>query len=197
MKGDIDKIRMENIIDMAVLFSGMIRVLKKGSKDRIVEKIKDSINEFFNLSGKKDYIKKHENLCMKIIEDKKIKTAKGDDSLSWGQSAKIVDITMKVIFYYCKLPSEEYALKILPWLNGPIDSKILRYIKHQIKEGHLKKYENIYYEKIAEIQSLKDIDKQKYRLLQKIFLDCKERGNENMSLIEYEEIIWWNLKKKN
>jgi|GEM_PF-503865 len=204
MKERSHEIKMESIIDMAALYSGMARVFEKGSMDKIRNEIGKRINEFFNLKSKEEYIKKHEEFCNWFIKNVKVARRKDEKEgknkstyASWGQAAKVMDMVMKVIFYYCKLPSEEYASKIMPWLNGAIDGKILNYLKKQLKGGHLKKYREEYYPKISNIYGIKDIGKHEYKLLQDLLnLDCKETGNGDMLLIQYEDFIWRKLRRE-
>jgi len=200
---EIEKIKIESIIDMAVSFSAMTRVFEKGSAGTIRKEIVRRIDGFLGLNSKEEYDKKHDDFCEWFT--KNIKTAernkdgtiiKRSQCSSWGQAAKVIDIVMKVFFYYCRLPSDSYASKIIPCLNGAIDSKIIGYLKKEIKEGHLMEYKEAYYPRISKISNIGKIDKkEKYYMLQKLFrLDLEKSGNKGISLVEYEDVTWRKLR---
>ena len=63
MKEKAEKVKIQNIIDMAVSFSTMGRVFEKGSTDKIKAKLENCIEEFLNLSTKEEYHEKHKEFC--------------------------------------------------------------------------------------------------------------------------------------
>lgn len=134
MKTEAEKIKQCNIIDVAVSFSAIGRIFKRGSTEKIRKKLYECIDEFFDVRSEEEYCKKHKEFCEWITENimtsrRKGKLTKASKKASWGQAAKMIDITLKVCIYYCKLPSPSVSSKIVPWLNGGIDTTILKNLK--------------------------------------------------------------------
>jgi hypothetical protein len=172
MKTEVKVARIRNIIGMAWDFTGMQRVFEKKSGPlvcNLLEKLLDEIEvDPSNFS--------HEKLCRQI--QKKIKTTHGKEP-SYGQAAKVVDIAMKVLVCYCRLPNERVAQIVAPKLHGAIDTVILKRIKKEYKVARgiftISRIKKVVY---AEIQSL-----------------LKEKANQKgCSPIEYDDWLWRKLK---
>jgi hypothetical protein len=132
MKTRAEEAKQRNIIDMAISFSAMGRIFGKGSTDKMRKKLYEYIDEFFNAQSKEQYNKKHREFCKWMTENitrskKEGKAANPSKKASWGQAAKVIDIALKVCIYYCNLPSPPASSRIVPWLNGGIDTALLRY----------------------------------------------------------------------
>ncbi len=187
MKEDVEKAKIENIIDMALTFSAMKRVFEKKSTKKIKQKLNVCIDEFMSVNSKEEYIEMHKKFCMwftkniKTAERKKGGKIKRPQPASYGQAAKIIDVVLKVCIYYCELPSD--PSKIMPWLNCPIDSNIIDSLK---KDKHLKTTE------ISQIKKIKDIDERKYEYLQKIIR--KKSSKMRVCSIVYDDIIRRKIK---
>jgi len=172
MKTEVEVARMRNIIGMAWDFTGMQRVFEKKSGplvcnllEKLLEEIEVDPSNFL-----------HGKLCRQIQSS--IKTTLGKVP-SYGQAAKVVDIAMKVIVGYCRLPNERIAQIVAPNLHGAIDTPILKRIKEEYKVARgiftISRIDEVVY---AEIQS---------RL--------KERANQmRCSPIEYDDWLWRKLK---
>jgi hypothetical protein len=174
-----------NIIDMAVSFSSMARVFKEGSIDDIEKKLYVDIKKFYSIKSKHEFNERHKNFCLwftrTILTSKKKKN--NSNHTSFGQAAKVLDIVLKVYFYYCHLPSKETSSRIIPWLNGAIDTKILEKIKSKSNKSFP-----------AGVKSIADIDKETYEKLQEIIND---KSNKSKKLpVEYEDALWRKLNKK-
>lgn len=192
MKKNAITIKIQNIIDMAVSFTAMGRVFEKGSTKKIVEKLNKCIEEFFNLQTTEEYYKKHQEFCewfmlnVKTAEKKKNgKIIKNSQNASWGQSAKVIDIVLKVCIYYCHLPSCEVSSKIIPLLNGAIDTQILNELK--------KKYNSPI---IADTHTIENIDKVKYEELQnEIRSDIGESYSGGICPVQWDDIKFRELNR--
>lgn len=192
MKEKAEKAKLKNIIELAISFSAMARVFEKGSTEKIEAKLHNCIEEFLSLSTEEEYHEKHEEFCewftrnIKTAERKKDgKIIKKSQYTSWGHAAKVIDVALKVCLYYCNLPSAEVSSKIIPWLNGAIDTALLNYLKEP--DSPLI---------ISQTYTLEDIDKIKYEELQKMIrTDIKKSSNGEISPVQYDDIKWRELNR--
>ncbi|MCK4386216.1 MAG: hypothetical protein KAW52_08140 [candidate division Zixibacteria bacterium] len=192
MKEKAEKVKIQNIIDMAISFTAMGRVFEKGSTKKIKAKLNNCIKDFFNLSTKEKYYEKHKEFCEWFMTNIKTAERKKDERIikrsqyaSWGQAAKIIDIVLKVCIYYCNLPSAEVSSKITPWLNGAIDSHIL--------EDFKKRYSSPL---ISQASTIEDIDEATYRKLQEMIrTNIKESFNDEILPVQYDDIKWRELNR--
>ncbi len=176
----IEKIKTKNIIDMGMTFSAMGRVFEKGSTKEIKDNLQGLLlGDFSDLNTKDGYKEIHETFCEWLTNN--IKTARGDTrNASWGHAAKVIDVVLKVCIYYCELPSKEESRKILPELNGAIDTSILGYLK--------KEYNN---QKISKITSLKEINREKYEILQEMIRkDIKQNHDGDIYPVQWDDKKW-------
>jgi len=187
-----EQAKLKNIIDMALSFSAMGRVFEKGSTEKIKAKLENCIEDFFSLSTEEEYHKKHREFCewftrnIKTAERKKGgRIIKRSQYASWGQAAKVIDIVLKVCIYYCNLPSAEVSSKVVPWLNGAIDTPILGDLK--------KRYSSPI---ISQISTIEDIDKIAYEELQKMIrTDIEESFSEEIFPVQYDDIKWREVNR--
>jgi len=108
---EVERLRFENIVDMGLAFSAMMRVFEKGAKKELHNRMVNKIAErLFNLSSREEFNKVHTEFCewgtrnIRQAERKgKIITKEGSPA-SYGQIAKTLDVTLKVVVYYCHLP---------------------------------------------------------------------------------------------
>ena len=162
----------------------MGRLFKKGSRDKIKKKLYRQIETRFTLSNQNEFKREHNKFCEWFINN--IQLAKKSEQASYGHAAKVLDIVLKVCFYYCRLPDEKTATKIIPWLNTPIDTALLSDIKKRFQTDEL-----------AKTQSIKHIDREKYCLLQKfVRADIKKSLDERLKPVMYDDIKWRKLHKK-
>ena len=192
MKEIAEKAKRQNIIEMAVSFTAMGRVFEKGATEKIKAKLNCCIENFFNLTTEEEYKEKHKEFCEWFTRN--IKTAerrkdgriiKRSQYASWGQAAKVIDIVLKVCIYYCNLPSANVSSRILPWLNGAIDTRILNDFKKRYKSPL-----------ILQTFNIEDIDKERYEELQKIIrTDIQESFNGEIFPVQYDDIKWRELNR--
>lgn len=134
--GKANKAKIENIIDMAVRFSAMMRVFEDGSADKIKDRLESILPEIASAGSERDFRDRHHSFCQWFAQN--VKTAerkkrgsivKGSVFASYGQGAKVLDIVLKVFVYYCQLPDPETANRTRKWLNAAIDTKMLGYLR--------------------------------------------------------------------
>lgn len=177
---------------MAVSFSAMARVFEKGSAEKIKVRLNETVEDFFSLTSSEEYYKKHDNFCswftgnIKTAERwKNGKLIKESHFASWGQAAKVLDIALKVCIYYCNLPSVEDSSRILPWLNGAIDTPIMENLKMRYSAAIL-----------SETNTIESIDRQIYGQLQKLIReDIRKSFNNEIFAVQYDDIKWRELNR--
>src|SRR4030042_1467258 len=109
---------------MAIRFSVMGRVFKPGSLRLISRKLEKTLGRF----GKEDFDELHSSFCRWFM--KTIETTSGCRP-SYGQAAKVLDVALKVIVYYCRLPQASIAAKLVPRLHSPVDTPLMLYLKRK------------------------------------------------------------------
>jgi len=166
--------KTKNIIDMAISFTGMTRVFKPKSS----EKIRQKLMETLGLLDKEDYEKLHSEFCDWLINN--ITTASGSPP-SYGQAAKIFDIAMKVIVSYCHLPEFSVASRIKPHLHCAVDTKIMLELKRDYHFG-------------KGLFTLSQVKKRHYDEFQ----NClnSEAKKANRSAVDYDDILWRKLNRE-
>lgn len=188
MKENAEEIRIQNIIEMAVMFSAMGRVFEKGSIEKINKRLSEDIKAFLNLTNMGEYKEKHKEFCQWFTKNIKTAERKKDGQISkephpasWGHAAKIIDIVLKVCIYYCNLPTIEASSKILPWLNGAIDTAIMNHLKKEYCPN-------------LQIATLADIDEENYNTLQEKICEAIEKEQIGEYPVQYDDITWRKLK---
>jgi hypothetical protein len=193
MKETTEKAKIQNIIEMAFTFSAMTRVFEKGSNKKITAKLAEVIREIFSLNSKEEYDEKHKVFCEWFV--KNIKTAerrkkdgriiKESQYASWGQGAKVVDVVLKVCIYYCNLPSNEVSRKIIPWLNGAVDTKMIKELKRRYPHPVL-----------SQTCTIEDVDNTKYKKLQRLLrVDIRESFSDEIFPVQWDDIMWRALNR--
>jgi hypothetical protein len=127
--------------------------------------------------GKEDYEEVHSSFCGWFMRT--IKTTSGSRP-SYGQAAKVLDVALKVIVYYCYMPQASIAAKLVPRLHSPIDTPIMLYLKRKYYVG-------------KGLFTLSHINEDAYKQLQSFLKrEAKEAG---CSAIEYDDTLWRRLNR--
>ena len=181
----------ENIIDMALTFTAMMRLFERNSKPRIAKKLSELFGNLDTTTSHEQYKSIHHEFCLWFA--KSIQTAektfkngrtKSKQLASYGQAAKILDISIKVFVYYCGQPNPTTAENLIPFLNGAIDNPILAYLKT--------KYPNT---KITS-STIEQINESAYRDLQKLIaLDVLKSFDNEIYPVQYDDILWNKLNR--
>ena len=183
-----EKAKKQNIIDMAVGFTAMMPLFQECSVDLIKEKLADLFEGLDRIDSDQDFFQIHENFCRWFVHT--IKSAKTEELPSYGHAAKVLDLTLKVYIYYCKMPSPAKAESLMPRLNGAIDTPILRYL--------FKKLENMYGKSSTPhyLWTIKMIAKEDYDLLQKVLRqDIRDSFDDNIVPVQYDDIMGRRLNR--
>jgi hypothetical protein len=183
----------ENIIDMGVTFAAMIRLFAKGSKEEIVKMLSECFEKLPNIESHENYAELHESFCAKFVEKintapKRLKNGKTKPSspVSFGQAAKVLDIVIKVYVHYSNLPNDSVSKKVKPFLYGPIDNQILKYLKNKYSPSGIS------------ATTIGSVDGEQYRKLQKLIKkDIQARFSGKIVSVEFDDILWKEQNRQN
>lgn len=184
-------VKRKNVIDMAITFTAMIRVFEKGSKKRIVERLRHTFEKLEGVPNAKEYRSIHDSFCVWFTNDictaerkKNGRIIKRSGPASYGQAAKILDISMKVYVYYCSQPTQEISKQIIPFLNGAVDTPILNHLK------------SLYPAEAIKADTIESVDKETYNRLQaSLSWDIATRFDNKIYPVQYDDIMWNQLNR--
>lgn len=185
-------IKHKCIIEMALLFTSMIRLFEKGSKPKIANKLISDLPKLIDIESRDDFDTFHEGFCdwftgniytaSKVLKNK---VSQKSHITFYGHAAKLLDVTLKVYVYYCRLPDDSTSLKILPFLNCAIDNPILNHLKKNFPEDEIT------------INSVEKIDKIIYKTLQsQVRRDIKKRFNDEIIPAQYDDVMWYLFNRE-
>lgn len=187
------KAMRQNIIEMALDFTGMTRIFAKGSNPRILEKLDDVFGRFESIVDQADYDQIHSDFCNWFtqniqVAEKKLKksqkTIRARKS-SYGQAAKVLDIAAKVYVYYCALPPPEAVGRLLPLLHGGLDNQIVKHLVKKFPEGEIKS------------ESLEDVDHNKYQQLQALVRrEIQNDFQSSIHPVQHDDIFFRELNRR-
>jgi hypothetical protein len=187
---DFEGAKRKNIIEMALDFTGMMRIFSKRSKAKIRMKLEELFSQLTDIRTGNDYQALHQSFCEWFIlqipnAEKRLKNGKVQPSRpsSYGQAAKVLDIAIKVYVYYCALPSLEIAQRIVPFLNGAVDTPILNHLKTvRCAIGSIR------------ATTIQGIDQSTYLELQSLLL--AKSGDHHMHPVQYDDVLWRQLNRE-
>jgi hypothetical protein len=129
---EVQEARSENIIEIALDFSGMLRVFEEGSNVKIIPKLRELFKQLDSINEKAAYDSAHAEFCNWFVANirtaqKKLKSGgiKASGACSYGHGAKVLDIAAKVYVYYSGQPSTEIAGNLLPMLHCALDTPMM------------------------------------------------------------------------
>lgn len=141
------------------------RVLEKGGVKKFQKMMLQLVDELPQVHSQHDFDNVHDKYTKEVI--KTLKTSK-TTSVSYGQAQKPINVFLKIYVDWARKPNEKIRSKLLPFLNVPLDSILMKTIK--------KKYQNWYKTTIEPLQksraqefSLSKIDQNIYMEWQNFF----------------------------
>jgi len=167
----------------------MMRVFEEGSKEKLYNRIVDQTAEkIFNSSSREKFTRIHTTFCewgirnIRQAERKrkgKIITKKGSPA-SYGQIAKTLDVTLKVVVYYCHLPDCKKFENICQWLNAAVDTAMMGNLKRNFP-SQTKRWPH----------SLKEVDKPSYKRIQQLVRkSIKQEHKSRITCPQWDDIHW-------
>lgn len=186
---DIEGMKRKNIIEMALVYTAMIRIFSKGSKAKIEAKLEELFSHLVDVTNRDEYESFHRAFCEWFTRE--VPTAEKNLSnggvqpsqhSSYGQAAKVLDIAIKVYVYYCGEPTQEIAQRVVPLLHGAIDTPILMHLKK--RTGAIS---------ITSATTIKGIDSRVYQDLQSRILS--ESHSASLHPVQFEDVLWRQLNR--
>jgi hypothetical protein len=187
-----EDVKKSNIIDMALMFSAMIRLFAKGSKERIAQKLWDLNSELPAINTADDYENFHKEFCHWFCREihtaeKTLKNGKTKPSqpASYGQAAKVLDVAFKVYVYYCSQPSSDVAARIGAFLHGAMDTAMMKYLTQKFPETPVRS------------TTVEQVDEKTYAVLKGLVArDIKERFHDEILPVQWDDIVWRGLNRE-
>lgn len=119
--------RLHNVIDMGLDFSAMIRLFQKKSKEKLWAEILASVQRVFEAESEAEFKRIHSDFCHQARGE--IRLAKKNKLAEYGQIAKTLDVALKVIVYYSRLPNNTKSAQISKWLNAAVDTRMMAMLR--------------------------------------------------------------------
>jgi hypothetical protein len=173
--------RDENIIEIALDFSGMLRVFEKGSNLKIIPKLREFFKRLDSINDKAAFDSTHVGFCNWFTQNirtatKKLKSGEIRPSVecSYGHGAKVIDIAAKVYVYYCEQPSAEVARRVVPMLHCALDTPMMLLLD-------------------TAKTTIQEVDQQEYEQLQ-VLVSSKIVG-QGIYAVQYDDIMWRRLQR--
>lgn len=104
--------------------ASIARILEKGGVGKFEELAWDGIQELGKIATMKDFDTFHDVFVDKVLEA--IKTNKGE-KLSYGDAQKPVNVFLKEYVYRAKLPEQQLAMRLVPYLHVPLDKNMMEF----------------------------------------------------------------------
>ena len=185
---DVERTRRKNIIEMAVGFTAMTRIFSGGSKAKIAAKLEELFSTLAEIHSREDYGARHRTFCEWFAREirtaeKTMKNGKVHPSQpsSYGQAAKVLDIAIKVYVYYCAQPTAEIAQRIVPFLNGAVDTPMMKYLKKKYATASVR------------ATTINEVDATTYQTIQSLVLT--ESGARKMHAVQYDDMMYRQLNR--
>lgn len=184
--------KKNNILDVAIMFSAMIRLFAKGSKERIARELWDLTSGLAAINSVDDYEQLHKGFCDWFCQEihtaeKTLKNGKTKQSkqASFGQAAKVLDIALKVYVYYCSQPSSDVSVRITPFLHGAVDTAMMKYLKFNHPETSVR------------ATTIEQVNEQIYRVLQDLIVrDINNRFQNDILPVQWDDVLWQELNRE-
>jgi len=178
------RIRLENIVDVGLTASAMIRLFKQGTKEKKLRghTIK-AVKEAFEVKSELEFQKIHSNFCK--WGTREITLSKKSKHASYGQIAKTLDVVLKVAIYYCHLPECKKSKELSQWLNAAVDTKMMVMLSKCFPKA-MKPWPH----------TIEEVDRQRYDKIQKIvreFVHIKHQ--DTITPVQFDDYYWRELNR--
>lgn len=180
----LDEATLNNIIDMGLTFSAMIRLFDKDTKKKLHERLIKTANSIFRAKSEEEFKKIHSQFCEWGTDN--IRLAKKSMRASYGHIAKTLDVVLEVAVYFCGLPDSDQSKQLHPWLNAAVDTKMMTKLKECYPEA-IESWPKV----------IKDVDCDSYKKIQETvrkFISEKHHGC--IIPVEFDVYYWWKLNRE-
>jgi hypothetical protein len=180
---DVREVRLRCLIDLGLNFSAMLRLYKKGSKQKFYNKVLNEMPSLLQSENEEQFQMAHSSICEWGI--KNLLVNEGSQYASYGQIAKTLDVILKVVIDYGHMPDCSKAKQMSPWLNSAVDNEMMKMLKREYPDAIEPWPGNI-----------RRVNKEKYAAIQSLVRRFNvERHNNRITPVQFDDIYWWCLNK--
>lgn len=90
---DVQEVRLRCLIDLGLNFSAMLRLYKKGAKQKLHAKVLSEIQSLLQAESEEQFQMSHSSICEWGV--KCLPANEGSGYASYGQVAKTLDVVLK------------------------------------------------------------------------------------------------------
>jgi len=180
---DTQRVRLMCLIDLGLNFSAMLRLYKKGSKEELYKKVLSEIPALLRAENEEQFHIVHSSICDWGTSN--VLLNGGLDYISYGQIAKTLDVTLKVVIDFGHMPDCYKAKQMSPWLNAAVDNKMMNMLKKHYPTA-IKPWP----------QSVLQVNKENYFAVQSLVRRfIREKHDDRITSVQFDDIYWWRLNK--
>ena len=179
----IEKIRLENIADVGLTASAMIRLFAKGTKEsKLGPRTVRAVKQILKTGSEPEFNTIHSRFCRWGTSE--IILARKDKPASYGQIAKTLNVVLKVAVYYCHLPECEKSKELSKWLHAAVDNKMMAELRKHYPRA-MKTWP----------RTIEKVDRQKYEQIQEIVKKfIHEVHKDSIIPVQWDDYYWRKLK---
>lgn len=189
---NIEDIRLYNMVDMGLRYSGMIRLYTKGTKKKLINEMLEFLPNISNADSSEAFDEIHSDFCrwatnnIFLAEKRKNRiVVRKRSKIGYGQAAKTLDVTLKVLVYYCNWPNKTKSKQLRKWIHAAIDNKMMRHLKGTYPNA-FKNWP----------KSVAEVKKQDYLKLQYLVHQFISEIDKDIKLsVEFDDKYWYLLKE--
>ncbi len=180
---DVREVRLRCLIDLGLNFSAMLRLYRKGSKEKFYNKVLSEIPSLLQSENEEQFQVAHSSICEWGIRE--LLVNQGSAHASYGQIAKTLDVILKVVIDYGHMPDCSKATQMSPWLNSAVDNEMMKMLKREYPDAIQPWPSNI-----------RRVNKEKYAAVQSLVRRfIMERHSNHIIPVQFDDIYWWCLNK--
>ncbi len=175
--------KTENIIEIGVDFSGMIRVFEKDSYRKITCKLKEFFRELPGINKSAEFDIAHDDFCDWFTQnihtaERRLRNGRIQVSrvCSYGHGAKVLDIAAKVYVYYCNQPSPETAQRLIPMLHSALDTPMMLLLN-------------------PAQTTIQQVDRDQYKSLQAQVQVASKLVGSGIHPVQYDDVMWRRIQR--
>lgn len=186
-----DDAKFHNILDMALGFSGMIRLFEGRSKEKFRAKMIEEIPIMLSITSEDEFINSHTRFSRWGVDNivlaekrRNGKIIKRSGPASYGQIAKTLNVVLKVVVHYCRLPNEKRASEIEKWLDAAVDTKMMAYLKSTDKN-------------IRWPTTIEQVGEDEYQNIKgSVYAFIQDKHDDKIIPVEFDDMYWEALNKE-
>ena len=178
------RIRFENIVDVGLTASAMIRLFAKGTKEgKLRPRTVEALEQIFKAESEQEFRIVHSRFCQWGASE--VALARKNKLASYGQIAKTFNVVLKVAVYYCHLPECEKSKELSKWLHAAVDNRMMaKLLRKQYPLG-MKRWP----------RTIEGVDRPKYEEIQEIVKKFIREVNEDSIIpVQFDDYYWRELK---